>query len=281
MELFALARNPVPSGAVVGRFKGHDGCAIRFARFEATRGPRRGTVCIFTGRTEFIEKYFEVIADLRRRGFAVAIMDLRGQGGSGRALINPAKGHVKNFRQYDQDLATFMTGIVLPSCPGPHIGLGHSLGGHLLLRHASQAKIWFQRIVVTAPMIELSREASGLSQQTMRLLSETLAAVGFARAFVPGGSRVPQETMDFETNIVTSDRERYMRTRAILEAAPELALGSPTIGWLRAALRSMAMLQGGDYPSTIKVPSLLVAAGQDRIVSTNAVEAFGVSLKVG
>ena len=88
MELFALARNPVPSGAVVGTFAGYDGKPLRFARFAATRGPRRGTVCLFTGFTEFIEKYFEMIADLRRRGFAVAAMDWRGQGGSWRAVTD-------------------------------------------------------------------------------------------------------------------------------------------------------------------------------------------------
>ena len=81
MELVALPRNPVPGGATVGSFKGYDGTELRFARWDATRSPRRGTVCLFGGRTEFIEKYFEVIADLRRRGFAVATMT-----GAGKAV---------------------------------------------------------------------------------------------------------------------------------------------------------------------------------------------------
>ena len=82
-------------------FRATTGSKLRFARWEATRGPRRGTVCLFGGRGEFIEKYFEVVADLRRRGFAVATMDWRGQGGSARPLSNPRKGHVRNFDQYD------------------------------------------------------------------------------------------------------------------------------------------------------------------------------------
>src|SRR6516165_1907694 len=134
MRLIALARNPVPSGALVGTFKGHDGAALRFARWETTRTPRRGTVCVFTGRGEFIEKYFEVVADLRRRGYAVAIMDWRGQGGSGRALSNPSKGYVRSFAEYDQDLTNFMKEIVLPDCQPPFIALAHSMGGHILLR---------------------------------------------------------------------------------------------------------------------------------------------------
>jgi hypothetical protein len=70
---------------------------LRFARWEATRPPRRGTVCVFHGRGEFIEKYFEVVADLRRRGFAVATMDWRGQGGSAHMLRNPNKGYVRSW----------------------------------------------------------------------------------------------------------------------------------------------------------------------------------------
>ena len=92
MDLVSLARNPVPSGAAVGHFKGYDGAPLRFARWEATRSPRRGTIVLFEGRGEFIEKYFEVIADLRRRGFAVAIHDWRGQGGSHRAWRTATRG---------------------------------------------------------------------------------------------------------------------------------------------------------------------------------------------
>ena len=88
MQLVTLSSNPVPSGAVVGTFKGHGDVLLRFARWGATRTPRHGTACLFPGRAEFIEKYFEVVADLRRRGYAVAIMDWRGQGGSERALAN-------------------------------------------------------------------------------------------------------------------------------------------------------------------------------------------------
>ncbi len=39
-----------------------------------------------------IEKYFEVVSELRERGFAVAVLDWRGQGGSARALPIRAKG---------------------------------------------------------------------------------------------------------------------------------------------------------------------------------------------
>jgi lysophospholipase len=281
MTLVALAKNPIPGGVVTGHIKGYDGKALRFARWNETRGPRRGTVCILPGRSEFIEKYFEVVADLRRRGFSVAIMDLRGQGGSERLLDDPMKGHIRHFREYEQDLACFMREIVLPDCPPPFLAFGHSLGGHILLRHASQPGSWFQRIVLSAPMIEISRFRASYSQATMRAYAEICCTLGLSRAYVIGGKSDPLDGRGFEDNLFTSDRNRFDRTAEVLEAAPHLALGGPTIGWLRAACRSMAILQSPDYPSSVTVPILMVAAGQDRVVSTTAVEEFALRLKVG
>ena len=97
MDLVSLAKNPVPSGATVGTSAAMTGpsCALRAGMRRAGRGAARSACS--SGRGEFIEKYFEVIADLRRRGFAVATMDWRGQGGSQRMLPNPRKGHVRYF----------------------------------------------------------------------------------------------------------------------------------------------------------------------------------------
>jgi lysophospholipase len=67
----------------------------------------------------------------------------------------------------------------------------------------------------------------------------------------------------------------------VAEAMPQLAIGAPTMGWLRAALRSSARIAAPDYPLRIKVPLLLFAAGQDKIVSTTHIEEFGLRLKVG
>src|SRR5690606_31013661 len=170
------AKNPVPSGATVGAFQGYDGNPMRFARWEPTRGPEHGTVCVFTGRGEFIEKYFEVVADLRRRGFAVAIMDWRGQGGSYRPLSNPRKGWVRSFAEYDKDLDCFMEQVVLASCPAPYYALAHSMGGHILLRAASRPASPFERIIVVAPMLRFHDSKVVIPQRLARIY----AALGTA-----------------------------------------------------------------------------------------------------
>jgi lysophospholipase len=281
MTLNSLAKNPVPSGAITGYFKSFDGVNLRFARWNETRGPRCGTVCILPGRCEPIEKFFEVVADLRRRGFCVAIMDLRCQGGSDRLVDNPLCGHVRAFADYDQDLERFMKEIVLPDCPPPYYGLGHSLGGHLMLRNAHAAGSWFQRIIVTAPMIAIASVRSGYPQWVVRTYTEIGCLLGQAKRYPFGGDDTPLETLPFDNNSQTQDPVRFDRNRAIIDAAPQLALGSPSIGWLRAAYRSMAKMQKPDYPIAIQVPLLIFAAGQDSIVSTTATEEFALRLKVG
>lgn len=281
MDLVALAKNPVPSGAQTGYFKSHDGRRLRFARWQPTRGPQRGTVCVLQGRAEYIEKYFEVVADLRRRGFAVATMDWRGQGGSERLLSNPRKGHVRSFADYDRDLAAFMQEIVLPGCQPPFIALGHSMGGHILLRNAVLPGSWFERMVLSAPMIAIAPGQLWYRPPIPRIYAETVCALGLGRIYAPGGCDASVETEPFEGNCLTSDPERFARNRMVVEAAPQLAIGAPTVKWLRAALRSVARLATPDYPLQIKVPLLLLAAGRDSVVSTTHIEEFGLRLKVG
>jgi lysophospholipase len=277
MELVGIARNPVPSDAVPGTMVARDGVNIRYCLWPRTAEKRRGTVCLFAGRGEFIEKYFETIGDLRRRGFAVAMMDWRGQGGSDRLLRNPSKGHIEDFAQYDADLRQFMNEIVLSDCPAPFYGMAHSMGGHILLRSALTKVCWFDRLILSTPMIDIAQEM--VNTPFLRLFIEGLVLVGLGDLFIPGGRGRPWELAPFDDNRLTSDRLRYERIRDVLEAAPWLGLGSPSIGWLNAAARSIMQINALSFAPSVKVPTLIVAAGNDNVVSTRAIERFATRVK--
>ena len=154
MTLVSIPANPVPEDVVTGTIKTPDGAELRFARW-APPANRKGTVCVFTGRGEQIEKYFETVRDLRDRGFAVAMIDWRGQGHSSRRLRDPRKGYVRDFSDFEVDVETFVQQVVLPDCPPPHFALAHSMGGAVMLRVAHAGKRWFDRMVLSAPMIDL------------------------------------------------------------------------------------------------------------------------------
>jgi len=207
-------------------------------------------------------------------------MDWRGQGGSQRMLANPRKGYVRGFWEYDRDLIRFMKDIVLPDCPPPFIGLAHSMGGTVLLRCATMQGLWFERIVLSAPMIAIHDSILGPQPSLVRLYAEVGCAIGIGGAYALGGSDELETSKPFEGNTLTSDHERWLRTKAVLDLAPQLGLGAPTIAWLRAALRASRQLADPDYPARINVPLLMFAAGNDKVVSTRAIEDFAVRAKV-
>jgi lysophospholipase len=277
MTLVSIPANPVPEGAVTGTLKTPDGVSLRFARWDPPPG-RKGTVCLFPGRAEFIEKYFETVRDLRARGFAVAMLDWRGQGLSDRGLRNPHKGHVRNFSDYDIDLATLIHEIVLPDCPPPVFALAHSMGATVLLRAAYQGHRWFDRMVLLAPMIALPgmrRSApTRIGVKTMRLL-------GLGSSYVPGGDASVMMQRPFIGNLLTSDPVRYARNVAVLEAEPKLAIAWPTVAWADSAFKVMRQICDPSYPAKIRQPILIVVAGGDQIVSTPAIDAFAVRLRAG
>jgi lysophospholipase len=105
--LVSIPGNPCPEGAVTGTTTTADGVTLRFARWPAV-ADARGTVCVFTGRSEAIEKYFETVRDLRRRRFAVTVMDWRGQGHSSRQPADGRKGHVESFSEFELDVAALL-----------------------------------------------------------------------------------------------------------------------------------------------------------------------------
>ena len=279
-DLVVLAKNPVPSGARTGTFKSFDGKSMRYAVWQASQGPKRGTVCLFGGRTEFIEKYFEVVADLRRRGFAVATMDWRGQGGSVRELRNPRKGFVRNFADFDADLQRFMRDIVMPDCLPPYIALAHSMGGNIVLRAAAMPGVWFEKIVLSAPMVRLHSSQAKVSMRTARNAARIACAIGLGGRYVPGGSDDYGEHWPFEGNKVTGDRERYARNNAVVEAAPDLGLGTATYRWLWEAFKSMDRLWRADFAPAVQVPILFAIAGEDRVAQSRAIEDFALRLKL-
>lgn len=277
MTLISTPDNPVPGDAVTGTIRTPDGVALRFARWDSPAG-NKGTVCVFGGRGEYIEKYFETVRDLRRRGFAVAMMDWRGQGHSSRQLPDPRKGHVGNFSEFEIDAATFMQLVVLPDCPPPYFALAHSMGGAVLLRAAHAGKRWFERMVLAAPLIDLPWPRAAWP---LRILIRALRCAGFGDSYVPGSNVDRARASGFAGNPLTSDPQRYARNAAIFESDPALGIGSPTVAWMDAAYQTTVEFRSADYPSQIDVPVLMVAAGGDTIVSGAAIRQFAARLPAG
>jgi lysophospholipase len=256
------------------------GTRLRTAVFERAAGGNPRRVCaLLHGQTEFIEKYGEVIGELQARGFTVATFDWRGQGLSTRALEDRRKAHIRDFRAYDEDLATFLEQVVRPLGGGAPYALAHSMGAHILLRTLHDRPRTFSAAVLSAPMMAASTR--GYPPWFAAGATTLMNAVGRSEDWVLGmEGRDPLE-MQFEANLVTSDRARFARTQALIAKDPDIRLAGPTWGWLKAASASMARVMAPGYAEAIETPVLVCGAGRDRIVLTAAARAFAARLPRG
>ncbi len=277
--LVSIPQNPMPPGGVAGYVTTRDGVRLRFARWRTTAGRLKGTVVLAPGRSEYIEKYYETVGDLRARGFGVLVFDWRGQGGSSRALANPRKGHLTRIDEFETDLRAVIEQVALPDCTPPYFGLAHSMGALAMLYAAPRLGTWLERIVLSAPFIGLS-SAYG-PPDLARVAARIARTLGLGRAYAPGGTDTPGDWSPFAGNPVTSDPLRYARSSATIEARPALGLGGPTFGWLDAMFRAQAEVVTPEFGQRVAIPVLIVAAGMDTIVSTPASVALGRTLRVG
>lgn len=224
----------------------------------------RGLCILLQGLSEFIEKYSEVIDELRGRGFVVATFDWRSQGGSQRCLADPCKIHVEDFAQYDADLAAFMEQVVEPLAEGPIIALAHSMGGHILLRALKSRPTLVRAAVLSAPMI--SMQTDGYSPRLARSICKLQTLLGHREDWVWGADSIDPLTMSFDAQRVTRDPQRFARTQALLRAAPELRTKGPSWGWLDASFRSISRMRQDGFGRTLTTPLLTFGAQSDRVV---------------
>lgn len=263
MTLVATPDNPMPPHAECVSVRTRDGVTLRAMR--AVPPDARGTVVVIGGRGDFIERYFETMRDLMARGFAVAALDVRGQGGSARPLANPYRGHLKSFSGFDEDMRAFMEEVVLPQCPAPYYAVGHSTGGHILLR-VIRRQTWFSKAVLVSPLVGILY--GFWPRPVAALLVNTANLAGLGWLFLPGQMRRPMGREHFRGNPLTSDARRWGRDSGTLEQAPELGLGGATFSWLGAARRSLAAVSRMRRPLC---PTLIIASGADRVVDNEAI----------
>jgi lysophospholipase len=278
-KLVSIPANPVPETARVGYFKTSDNIRLRYATWQRATPELRGTICLVQGRTEYIEKYFETIEDFRKRGFAVATFDWRGQGGSDRLIGNPHLGYVDKFEDYWTDLKSFYSQILLPDCPPPFYLVGHSMGGLASLFAATKDRMMFERVFLSAPMVALDRQP--MSMKNMARLAETISFIGLGKMPIGRKTDQPPSEKTFPNNPLTGDKSRYLRAIETIRANPELEIGSPTVRWVASAMGAMSEAARPDFTRRIQLPILIMAAARDQIVSTAATEQLGLHLRTG
>jgi lysophospholipase len=135
-----------------------------------------------------------------------------------------------------------------------------------------------RRMMLTAPLLRFGR--TSVSMARLRRVTGLLYFLGQGKRYFGSGPR-PPEAPPFATNTLTTDRTRYLRNQAIYRAHPELALGGPTVAWIRAVCRAVDRVIDPDFMARIHIPTLFVSAGADEVVSTPAIEEYAQMLRSG
>lgn len=255
--------NPRPAGAEIVWFKGTGGRKLRTCIAPALSFDKaRGTCIVCPGRTEYIEKYFEVARELQSRGFAVIIMDWPGQGLSERLLEDSLKGHIDRFETYMGALQNGLDALQ-DRLPKPYVSLAHSMGGAISLAAISEQLVKVEAAAFCAPMWGLKTRVFG-----MRYLVWAMRVTGRSDnyAMQPG----PPEK--FQDNIVTHDEARWNLNRALVDAAPGLDLGPVTWGWLGASLDIFSVFGKKAKLEKIDIPIFVASAGEEKLVDNSAHE---------
>jgi lysophospholipase len=258
-------RRAIPAGAVFSTWDAADGWPCRLMHWPQAVGRKvRGSLLFAGGRGDFIEKYLEADAWWHGKGWDVTAFDWRGQGGSRGGIVD---GHVDSFDPLVDDLA----GLIAdwrPRGPGPHVAVGHSMGGHLLLRALAERKPALDAAVLVAPMIRINSGA--LPHWAAAWTASAMSCVGLAGHPAWQQAAVPTPAGSFRQSILTGCRERYEDELWWWGKEPGFSLGAPSWGWLRAAFASSDLLTPARLRE-VAPPVLLLGTDRDRLVSPDAI----------
>ena len=257
--------NPTPENAAGGFFTTRDGKKIRYGLFPAIARPMKGTVVLLTGRNECIEKYFGPSQPgrpgSRRRPWTA-------RPGWFRPAIRDLNGYVKSF--FDYTIGTVIQRSCCPTARAIYI-LAIRRGRWLPLASSMVNRV--RRMVPCAvQLFDLP-----VSITTVRRVCSLLWLSGLGGS-MPHGVAAKQTAPspqqgdgDGAVSAQHADHETY----------PQLALGGPTIRWLRAAAVASETVSDPHFMARIQVPLLIIAPGTDQVVSTKAVEAYARHLRLG
>ena len=248
-----------------------DGWQLRIARF----GPKKtalGTVLLCQGRAEYIEKYYPAISRLTDQGYHVLTFDWRGQGGSGRLLPKqPRKGHIQSFESYEKDLEHIIKTVLLLRCPAPYTMMAHSTGAAIALSNSLYGQTRFDRMILSAPLLALPALPC-LDARHFPLVSHLFSGMGLSKAYVFFGGETLSGSGKFDGNSLTGSKRQYARMQAYMQDYPQLGLGSPTIGWVRACCRYLSRFDRPEFVGRLHVPTLFLLGTDEKIVSRQAID---------
>ncbi len=227
----------------------------------------RGSLLFVPGRADFYEKYGEMLDGWHDQGWRVTALDWRWQAGSGRYYQHPKIGGVDNFSTWIKDLVDFWA-VWAQSGSGPHVLVGHSMGGHLALRAVADGLVRPAALVLSAPMLGFVTPVPRALQGAFGWL---MCQIGDPARMAWSQGERPGDDASTRGNSLTHDAGRYADEQWWRTERPELDLGPASWDWVRKASESLRIIARPGYLESIDVPTQVLATRADLLVSWPAI----------
>lgn len=264
MDAAPFDRRSVPADATFSEWRAPDGWAHRRFDWAPPGGvAARGALLFAGGRGDFVEKYLEPLADWRGQGWTVTSFDWRGQGRS-RGAIDA------NHGDFDRMVADFAALVEewRGSTEGPHVLVGHSMGGHLLLRLLAEHRPDVRAAVLSAPMLQVN--SGPLPEPMAAMVAAWTSAWGMGARPLWSAPLSPAPFGSKRQRVLTNCPDRYADELHWWETEPGYVPVVPSFGWLDAAYRSARAFAPAAL-AKVKTPVLILATARDELVSAAAI----------
>lgn len=234
------------------QFAAEDGTSLFIADWTVEGSTAKGGVVMMHGLGEHCGRYAHVARFFNERGWSVRTYDHRGHGRSGgargdvpdtEAVLRDAKIVVDDFsRQFD----------------APPLLLGHSMGGLFAARFATGMVSPVRGLILSSPALAIPLST------VQKLLLNSLGAISPGLA-VPNG---------LNPRFVSHD-----------PAVVDAYINDPLVHDKITPRLTRSMLHAVDFAQThapkLAIPTLMVVAGDDRLVDASGSDAFFSRLKPG
>lgn len=244
-----------------------DGIRVRTS-FWAANDPV-GTVFVFPGRADYIEKYGGLANFCLSNNLNVIAIDWRGQGLSERLLDDKNIGHIEDFKNYQNDVEVIINEAKDAGLVKPWIIFAHSMGGLIGLRTLHDNPV-FKKVVFTSPMWGI--QMPPILKSGASIIMSLISLIGKMETYAPTTSpetRILNE--EYEFNKLTSDIRNFKLLRQQLIQHPDLQIGGPSSAWVSAALDEIEFQIGKEPPIT---PALCFLGEKEEIIDNLAVREF-------
>jgi lysophospholipase len=262
-------RRAIPADAVESRWQATNGHAIRRIDWAVPSGKARGSLLFMPGRGDCFEKYLETLDYWHQQGWHVTASDWRGQAGSGRLGADDYTGHVSDFSIWVADLAEIWRQWTA-NTPPPHVLVGHSMGGHLVLRALAEHVVQPDASVLIAPMLGFINH--GIPAGIMQFAAWVMTKLGDPRRLAWRQGEKPRSLPADRNLLLTHDDARYADELWWRDARPELAMGPGSWGWTERAYASMRGVMRAGVLERVTPPVLILGTDKDRLVEFREID---------